>query len=174
MTISLILAMDRNRVIGAGGGLPWRLPADLAYFKARTMGKPIIMGRKTYETIGRLLPGRQNIVITRQEAYEAPGCTVVHSPQEALLAAGTAPEKMVIGGAEIYQRFLPQADRIYLTLIEAAFDGDTTFPELSAERWQTVWEERHDADARNPHAFRFLVLERRKTETSDSAQGQDT
>lgn len=157
----MILAMDRNRVIGAGGDLPWRLPADMKYFKARTMGKPIIMGRKTYETIGKPLPGRHNIVMTRQSEYEAPGCMVVHSPHEALVAAGPAPEIMIIGGAEIYRRFLPQADRIYLTLIDAALEGDTFFPELSPEEWQTVWEETHDADARNPYAYRFKVLERR-------------
>lgn len=161
MTVSLILAMDRNRVIGAGGSLPWRLPADMKYFKARTMGKPIVMGRRTYETIGRPLPGRHNIVVTRQRKYQAPGCTVVHSPQGALAATGSAPEVMIIGGAEIYRRFLPQADRIYLTLVDASLEGDTFFPELSPEEWHVVWEERHDADEQNPYAYRFLVLERR-------------
>ncbi len=171
MNISLILAMDRNRVIGAGGDLPWRLPDDMKYFKARTMGKPIIMGRKTYETIGKPLPGRQNIVITRQREYQAPGCTVVHSPQEALSAAGSAPEVMITGGAEIYRRFLPQADRIYLTLIDASLEGDTFFPELAPGEWQTIWEERHDADARNPYAYRFLVLERRGKPADKPAEG---
>lgn len=127
------------------------------------MGKPIIMGRKTYETIGKPLPGRTNIVLTRQIDYEAPGCTVVNSPQEALSAAGSAPEVMIIGGAEIYRRFLSQADRIYLTRVDASLEGDTFFPKLSPDEWQVVWEERHKADGRNPYAYRFQVLERRRT-----------
>ncbi len=100
-------------------------------------------------------------IITRQRDYQAPGCTVVHSPQKALSAAGSAPEIMITGGAEIYRRFLPQAERIYLTLIDASLEGDTFFPELAPDEWQTIWEERHDADARNPYTYRFLVLERR-------------
>ena len=160
MIISLIVAMDRNRLIGADGGLPWRLPADLQYFKAVTMGKPVLMGRKTYETIGKPLAGRHNIVITRDASYEAPGCTVVHSPQEALQLSGDASEVMVIGGAQIYRQFLPQAQRLYITFIENGFSGDTYFPEISAERWQTVWEEKHEADERNRHAFCFVVMQR--------------
>ncbi|MDX1687598.1 MAG: dihydrofolate reductase, partial [Candidatus Promineifilaceae bacterium] len=109
--ISLIAALDRNGVIGDDGRIPWRLPADLKYFKRVTMGKPLIMGRKTYESIGRPLPGRQNIVLTRQRDYRAPGCTVVHSLEEALAAAGDAEEVMVAGGGSVYRQFLPRADR---------------------------------------------------------------
>lgn len=172
MRISFILAMDRNNVIGADGGLPWHLPADLRYFKSVTMGKPLIMGRKTYETIGKPLPGRKNIVMTRDETYKAPGCTVVHTRQEALEAAGDALEIMIIGGAEIYGQFLPQADRIYLTRIDEAFEGDTVFPQLAAEQWRTVSEEAHEADERNPHPFCWLVLERRRRETTNT-KGDD-
>jgi len=161
MIISLIFAMDRNRLIGADGGLPWRLPADLQYFKSVTMGKPVLMGRKTYETIGKPLKGRHNIVITRDTSYKAPGCTVVHSPQDALHAAGDAPEVMIIGGAEIYRQFLPHAQRLYVTRIADSFSGDTYFPEISPEHWQTVWQEKHEADARNPHPFCFAVMHRR-------------
>lgn len=164
MIISLIVAMDRQGVIGADGELPWHLPADLRYFKSVTMGKPIIMGRKTYETIGRPLRGRHNIIMTRKKKYHAPGCTVVHSAEAALSAAGKVPEVMIIGGAAIYRRFLAQAERIYLTLIEASFEGDVTFPPLAPERWETVWEERHTVDEGHPYPFRFKVMARREGE----------
>lgn len=161
MLISLIVAMDRQTVIGRDSSLPWHLPADLRHFKSVTMGKPIIMGRKTYETIGRPLPGRQSIVMTRAHNYEAPGCTVVHSVQEALSAAGEAPEAMVIGGSAIYRQFLPLADRIYLTLIEDEFPGTVTFPPISCDDWEIVWEERHTMDEGHPHPFCFLTLARK-------------
>ena len=160
MEISLIAALDRNRLIGAGGQIPWRLPADLRYFKATTMGKPVVMGRKTHESIGRPLPGRENIVLTRRPDYRAPGCTVVHSIAAALAAAGDAPELMVIGGSTVYGAFLPMADRLYLTYIDAAFDGDTYFPPFDREAWQVACEEAHSPDARNPYPYRFVVLER--------------
>lgn len=160
MEISLIAALDRNHVIGAGGEIPWHLPADLRYFKATTMGKPVVMGRKTYESIGRPLPGRQNIVLTRQSDYEAPGCIVVHSLPDALAAAGSAPELMVIGGATVYRAFLPLADRLYLTYVDAVFHGDTCFPPFDPDAWQVVREEQHPPDARNPYPYRFVVLER--------------
>jgi dihydrofolate reductase len=164
MKISLIVATDQNGVIGAEGELPWRLPADMKYFRSRTMGKPVIMGRKTYETIGAApLSGRHNIVMTRAKDYDAPGCTVAHSVQDALLAAGEVPEVMIIGGAEIYRRFLPKAARIYLTLIEESFEGNATFPALPAEEWQTIWEERHTTDEGYPYSFRFMILDRALT-----------
>lgn len=162
MKISLVVAMDRNRLIGNDGKLPWRLPADLKQFKARTMGKPIIMGRRTHESIGRPLPGRHNIVLTRQRQYSAPGCTVAHSIPQALEAAGDAEEAMVIGGSAIYRQFLPLAGRIYLTLIDAAFSGDTHFPEIDWEEWKVISEEERLPDARNPHPFRLLILERKE------------
>jgi dihydrofolate reductase len=162
MEISLIAALDNNNLIGAGGEIPWHLPADLRYFKATTMGKPLLMGRKTYESIGKPLPGRHNIVLTRRPNYQAPRCTVVHSIPAALAAAGDADELMVIGGGAVYEALLPHADRLYLTYVDALFDGDTYFPPISPEVWQVVSEEAHPADAKNPYPYRFVVLERRK------------
>lgn len=160
MMISLIVAMDQNRVIGSHGELPWRLPADMRYFKSVTMGKPVIMGRKTYETIGKPLHGRKNIVMTRAKDYDAPGCTVVHSGEAALDAAMDAPEVMIIGGAEIYRHFLPQADRLFVTQIEASFEGETLFPPIAQDQWRTVWEEHHAANEGHPYSFRFVILKR--------------
>ncbi|HSM55665.1 MAG TPA: type 3 dihydrofolate reductase [Candidatus Sulfomarinibacteraceae bacterium] len=168
MKISLIVAMDRNRLIGNGGQLPWRLPADLERFKAVTMGKPIVMGRRTHESIGRPLPGRHNIVLTRQRQYTAPGCTVAHSIAQALEAAGDVAELMVIGGSAIYRQFLPRAQRLYLTLIDAAFTGDTYFPVIKCEEWEVISEEERMPDARNPHPFRFVVLQRKEGGWQDS------
>lgn len=160
MKIALIAALDRNRLIGAEGEIPWHLPADLKHFKTTTMGKPLIMGRKTYESIGRPLPGRQNIVLTSRPEYEAPGCTVVHSIPAALAAAAPAAEVMVIGGGTLYEALLPHAHRLYLTCIDAAFAGDTYFPSFDQDAWQVVSEEAHPPDAKNPHPYRFVILER--------------
>ena len=159
--ISLIVAASTNNVIGADGDLPWRLSDDLKRFKAVTMGKPIIMGRLTWESIGRPLPGRQNIVVTRQTGYGAEGCDVVASVDEALEAAGAAPEVMVIGGGDIYRQLLPRAGRVYLTRVEAEVDGDTFFPELDDSEWELVSSEAHEADDKNAHAFTFMTFERR-------------
>jgi dihydrofolate reductase len=158
--ISLIVAAAENDVIGRDGALPWHLSDDLRRFKALTMGKPIIMGRKTFESIGRPLPGRQNIVITRQPAYVADGCEVVTSVDDAITAAGSAQETMVIGGAEIYRLFLPLAKRIYLTRVGARIAGDTRFPELPRTAWRESTREEQPADERNDHAFTFVILER--------------
>jgi len=131
MRVTLIAAMSSDGVIGAGGGLPWHLPDDFRQFKRRTRGKPVIMGRKTWESLPRRpLPGRHNVVITRQAAYEAPGATVVRSLEAALEAAGEAPEVMVLGGAQIYAAALPRADRMVLTHVDAEVPGDTRFPEV--------------------------------------------
>ena len=159
--ISIIVAAAENGVIGAQGELPWRLSDDLRRFKAVTMGKPIVMGRKTYESIGRPLPGRQNIVITRQPGFEAPGCDVVGSKEAALAAAGDADEIMVIGGSEVYALFLPDAGRLYLTRVHAEVDGDAAFPELAHEEWALVADEAHVADDRNEYDYSFLTYERR-------------
>lgn len=160
MLISFIVAMDRNRLIGRGNALPWHLPADLAHFKAVTMGKPILMGRKTYASIGRPLPGRHNIVISRNPDFSASGCTVVSSVDAALAAPGAVPEIMVIGGAQLYAELLPRAQRIYLTRIEAVFEGDAWFPPLLAETWRESARSAHAPDERNPYPYTFLVLER--------------
>jgi dihydrofolate reductase len=158
--ISIIVAASENGVIGADGNLPWRLSDDLRHFKAVTMGKPVVMGRKTWDSIGRPLPGRQNIVITRQAAFEAPGCDVVASTEEAVAVAGDAGEIMVIGGSQVYAAFLPAADRVYLTRVHAAVDGDAHFPSLDEEAWRLVSDEEHAADDRNEYDFSFRVYER--------------
>jgi dihydrofolate reductase len=158
--ISQVVAMAENRVIGRDNRLPWHLPADLAHFKRVTMGKPIVMGRKAFEAIGRPLPGRHNIVMTRNPAYRAGGCTVVHSATEALAAAGEAEEVAVIGGEEIYRQFLPRTDRIHLTIVHAEIPGDTWFPPLDDGYWRTLERHERPADERNPHAMTFLLLGR--------------
>lgn len=169
MLISIIVAMDRNRLIGAQGTMPWRLPADLRWFKKVTMGKPVVMGRKTYESIGKPLKGRRNVVLTRDRQYSAPGCVVVHSIEEAIHASENGEEVMIIGGAQLYRQFLPRSERIYLTRIEAAFEGDTYFPDFSEEQWQIVFDEQHEAGEHNRHPFRFQILERKEAVARDGA-----
>jgi dihydrofolate reductase len=160
MKLSLIAAMADNRVIGHENRLPWHLPADLQHFKAITLGKPVLMGRKTWESLGRPLPGRTNIVITRDAGYVAEGCVVAHSLEEAVRAAGEAAEIMVIGGAQLYRQALPLADTIYLTLVHAEFQGDTRFPDWQPKEWRETARIDHAADDRNPHAYSFITLER--------------
>ena len=158
--ISLIVAASNNNVIGAQGKLPWRLSSDLKRFKALTLGKPIVMGRLTYESIGRPLPGRQNIVITRQAGYAADGCDVVQSIDAAIKAAGDAEEIMIIGGSHIYQEFLPRAERIYLTRVQADVEGDVFLPDLAADGWREITREEHAADESNDYDVVFFRLER--------------
>ncbi len=160
--VALVVAVDEAGTIGRDGALPWRLPSDLRHFKQITMGKPVVMGRKTFESIGRPLPGRENIVLSRDPDYRAEGCRAVGSLQEALAAAGEAEELMVIGGAELYAQALPLAERIYLTRVHARFAGDTFMPRLDPEEWLETRREEHPADARNPYAHTFVVLERRR------------
>jgi dihydrofolate reductase len=159
-TISLIVAMGQNRVIGRGAEIPWRLPADQQRFKRITMGRPIIMGRKTHESIGRALPGRLNIVVTRQADYAAPGCEVVGSLEAALARAGDG-EAFVIGGHELYRRSLPIADRLYLTYLDASPDGDVFFPEFDPRDWNETERVEGVVDAKNAVAHRFVTLQRR-------------
>lgn len=161
MRLSLIAAMDRNRLIGAGNGLPWHLPADLAHFKRLTVGKPIVMGRRTFESIGRPLPQRENIVVSRNPDFMAEGCTVVHGLLEAIEAARGVAEVMIIGGASLYVEALPLAGRMYLTLIDAEFEGDTWFPAYDPQQWREVASESRAADDANPYALRFVTLDRR-------------
>ncbi|MCS6916960.1 MAG: dihydrofolate reductase [Chitinophagales bacterium] len=158
MRITIIVAAAQNGVIGRNNRLPWHLPADLKRFKQITLGHPIIMGRNTYESIGRPLPGRINLVVTRQQDYEAPGCIVVHSLQEALEYAqrSGATECFVIGGGDLIQAALVWADRILLTRIYHDFDGDTFLPQLNDDDWKLVSEEKHPPDAKNPYAYAFL------------------
>ncbi len=157
--ISLIVAASENNVIGKDGELPWRLPDDLKHFKSVTMGKPVVMGRKTWESIGKPLPGRQNVVITRQRDYEAEGCDVVAYPAAALQATRTADEVMIIGGSHVYGQFLRRANRVYLTRVHATVDGDAYFPVLDDD-WRLVSTEEHAADDRNEYAFTFQRWER--------------
>lgn len=152
--------MAENRVIGRDNDLPWRLPADLAHFKQVTMGKPIIMGRKAHESIGRPLPGRHNIIMTRNPAYTAAGCTVTHSLEQALAAAGAADEIAIIGGEDIYRLFLPITELIHLTLVHADIEGDTWYPVLADADWHTVTQREHPADANNPYRMTFKQLRR--------------
>ena len=159
MRISLIVAASANGVIGRDGDLPWHLPDDFAYFKRVTTGKPIVMGRRTWESLGRALPGRQNIVVTRQHGYLADGADVCGSIDAALQLAGDADEVMVIGGGELYRQVLPRADRIYLTHVDCRIDGDTFFPE-PGEGWACTVLERHAADERHAHPFEFRLYER--------------
>ena len=160
MKLSVIVAMAANRVIGHENRLPWHLPADLKHFKATTLGKPVVMGRRTWESIGRPLPGRTNIVITRDTAYTAEGCVVVHSLDEAIRAAGEVAEVMIIGGAELYRQALPQADTLYLTLIHGEFAGDTHFPQWRQDEWRETGRIDHEPDENNSHAYSFITLER--------------
>lgn len=157
--ISLIVAMDRNRLIGRDGDLPWRLPNDLKHFRRLTVGKTVLMGRRTWESLRRPLPERDNWVLTRDPAFAAPGCRVFRSLDE-VLAAHMQGELMVIGGAELYRQTLPLADRLYLTEVDAALEGDTHFPLLPAGQWCERGAESHPADDRHPYAYRFVVLER--------------
>lgn len=159
MIISYVVAIDRNRVIGHNNALPWYLPADLQFFKRTTMGGTMLMGRKTWESIGRPLPGRTSIVVTRDPAYQAEGVKVVHSLDEAIRAAGDAPELFVIGGASLFVDMLPMANRIYLTLIDHEFEGDTWFPEIGAQ-WREVSREAHTPDEKNRYSYTFVTLER--------------
>ncbi len=158
--ISLIVAMAENGVIGRDNRLPWRLPADLAHFKRVTMGKPMIMGRKTWESLPGVLPGRRHIVVTRDLAYQAEGCTLVHSLEQAIQAAGEVPEVMVVGGGTLYKEMLPRADRLYLTLVDTQVEGDAHFPRIDFRQWRERKREIHPADDSNPYSCTFLELER--------------
>ena len=160
MIISMIAALARNGVIGKEMGLPWRLPSDLKRFKSITMGKPIIMGRRTHESIGRPLPGRRNIVVTRNRRFRAQGCTVVYSVDAALEAATGSEEVVIIGGAELYRQLFPRAERLYLTLIDREFDGDTYFPEFDRSEWTEVLAESVEPSKDTPHPYQFVILER--------------
>lgn len=159
MKISMIAAMAKNRIIGVDNQMPWHLPADFAWFKQCTMGKPIVMGRKTYESIGRPLPGRLNIVLSRDANLKIEGVTCVTSIDEAKQAAGDIEELMIIGGGSIYQACLADADTLYLTFIDADIDGDTQFP-YWGEGWKQTHSENYSKDEKNQYDMEFVVLER--------------
>jgi dihydrofolate reductase len=159
--ISIIVAMSTNRVIGADGQLPWKISDDLKRFKALTMGKPIVMGRLTWESIGRPLPGRQNIIITRQAGFVAQGCDVVASPAAALEIAGDAAEIMIIGGSQIYEWFLPKALQLYVTKVRVEIDGDAFFPAINEAEWRLTDTEAHASSEANEFAFEFKTYARK-------------
>jgi dihydrofolate reductase len=161
MKISMIAAMAKNRVIGAKNDMPWHLPADLKHFKSVTMGKPIIMGRKTYESIGRALPGRVNVVITSNADATFDGAVTVTSVKDAIVAAGDVDEVMIIGGGTIYQTCLASANRLYLTFIDLEVKGDTFFPDFEqASAWREVERTKHLADDKNPYNYEFVTFDR--------------
>ncbi len=164
-TLSLIWAMDKQQLIGKDNALPWQLSADMQWFRKQTMDKPILMGRKTFESIGKPLPGRENIVFTRQTDLTIDGCHVVNTLAEAKAAVPDADEIMVIGGSEIYALLLPDADRLYCTVIHALFEGDAWFPEFDKSDWQQVFCEYHDPDANNDYAYSFIIYERAHPDT---------
>lgn len=164
MNISMIAAMAQDRVIGKDNQMPWHLPADLAHFKRVTLGKPVLMGRKTFESIGRPLPGRRNLVISRNPDYRADGVEVVDSVDAALALLATGDrvdELMVIGGGHLYAELLPRADRLYLTRIDLVVEGDTRFPAFSDAEWVRVESESHQPDEKNPHPYCFETWQRR-------------
>lgn len=158
--ISIVAAVSENGVIGRGNRLPWHLPADLARFKALTLGKPIVMGRRTWESLPGLLPGRTHIVVTRDPSYRAEGCILARDPVAAVAAAGAVPEVMVIGGAGLYGAMLPSALRMYLTIVGAVLEGDVSFPDWDPSCWREIAREERPCDDRNRFGMVFLTLER--------------
>lgn len=159
--VSLIVAMAKNRVIGINNTLPWRLPADLKHFKALTMGHHIVMGRKTYESIGKPLPGRTSVVVTRNPKYTVPGVIVVNSLQAAISASGDDAEIFVIGGAELYLQAIALADRIYMTEIDSDISGDAYFPEFKLDEWLEMSRDKHSQLEPQPLRFDFVVYHRK-------------
>ena len=162
MRLTCVVAVAENGVIGSDNQLPWHLPADLQRFKVLTLGKPMIMGRRTYDSIGRPLPGRTSIVVTRQPQLAIAGCIVVQSLEAALAAAGDSEEASLIGGAELFRLALPQVDVIHLTRVHAQVPGNVLFPELDPQEWTQTLLERHPSDARHAYAFSFLQLQRKE------------
>ncbi len=167
LQISMIAAIDKNRLIGNGPHIPWQLPADLQHFREMTIGKPVVMGRKTFETLPKPLTKRKNMILTRNRNYTAPKeCIVAHSVEDVIKTAKTlyengSTELMICGGAPIYAAFLSYASRLYLTQIHAAFEGDVYFPEFDWNEWEEVSRTDHKADEKNPHQYSFLILQKR-------------
>ena len=159
--LSIICAMDSNHLIGCDNALPWHLPSDFAWFKQNTMGKPILMGRKTFESIGKPLPGRRNVIISRDPAYQADGCDTCPSIDDALALTGDQEEVMLIGGASLYAQTIAQADKLYITEVHDQFEGDAWFPDIDEEIWQETWRENHHADERNPSPYSFVIYRKK-------------
>ncbi len=163
MRLSMIVAMDDNQLIGKDNALPWHLPADLGYFKKVTTGKTVLMGRKTHESIGRPLPNRRNVIVSRNADFEAQGCEVVSSINAALELAKDDDEVMVMGGASFYEQMLPSVDRLYITYIEGSYEGDAYFPVFNKDEFEQVSRESHSPDEKNPHTYHFTVLDRKRS-----------
>lgn len=159
--ISLIFGISRNKVIGCENKLPWCIPADLAYFKKVTMGYPVIMGRKTFESIGRPLPGRKNIIITRDSSFEAPGCVICNSKEQALQETGN--DAFIIGGADIYRQFIDVAQKMYVTYIDEDFEGDTKLDNIDFSQWELVSFIKGTRDEKNPYDYYFKVYEKKRS-----------
>lgn len=164
--ISIITAIAANGIIGKDNDLPWRLPADLKFFKAKTLGKPCVMARMTFDSLNGGLKGRTNIVLTRNPDFQADNAIVVHSIEEGLRAAeehlGDGDEIMILGGATFYEAILPRTDRMYITRIHEEFEGDTSFPDFDENEWQEVWREDHEPDEKNAYSYSFVMLERKR------------
>ena len=159
--ISLIFGISRNKVIGCENKLPWRIPEDLAYFKKVTMGYPVIMGRKTYESIGRPLPGRKNIIITRDSSFEAPGCVICNSKEQALQEADN--DAFIIGGADIYRQFIEDAQKMYVTYIDEDFEGDTKLDNIDFSQWELTSSTKGIKDEKNLYDYYFKVYEKKRS-----------
>ena len=160
--IAIIVAVADDHVIGAGNSIPWYCPADLQYFKKTTLGSPVLMGRKTYQSLKiKPLPGRQNIIITRNKAFKADGCDVVDSVEKGLRLVCESEKVFIIGGAEIYEQMLSRADELYITYVEASLQGDRFFPEISIEDWKLVREQSYEIDEKNPYRMTFKVFNRK-------------
>ncbi|MBT3204988.1 MAG: type 3 dihydrofolate reductase [Gammaproteobacteria bacterium] len=155
-SLSIISAMDENNLIGDKNTLPWHIPADFAYFKKTTMGKPVLMGRKTYESIGKPLPGRRNIIISRNSSYQAEGCEITDSIQAAIELVSDHAEVMMLGGASLYEQTLTLADTLYITEVHHQFSGDTWFPAINPDDWKETWREEHPSDERNKFPYAFV------------------
>ncbi len=160
MIVSIIVAMSENRIIGIKNQLPWQLPADMKWFREQTMGKTIIMGRKTYDSIGRPLPKRRNIVVSRDINLEIEGCEVVNSGEAALALCQKEKEVMIIGGASFYQQMLDRADRLYLTQVHTSLEGDAYFPEIDSRQWNEKKRIDHQKDEANAFDYSFIILDR--------------
>lgn len=171
MRISFVVAYDRRGLIGKDNALPWRIPADMRHVRALTVGKPLIMGRRTFESIGRALPERTSIVLTRDPSFAAKDVLVARTPEEALALAAGAEEAIVFGGAEIFRLFMPLADRMYVTEIDAEFEGDTFFPKFDRAEWQEVERREHAPDEKDPYRYAFVTLDRRGRPDVPEAHG---
>lgn len=157
----MMVAYDRNRGIGKNNAMPWHLPADLAFLKKNTVGKTIVMGRSTFEAIGKPLPERRNIVLTRQESFKVEGAEVVHSIEEVMNAKRLDEEWVVLGGSDVYEQVFPYAERLYITYIAETFDADRFFPTFDLEEWELVWKEKGIRNEKNPFDYWFQIYERR-------------